>query len=296
MDVVKRLLGLTNCHGEKRMNDGQEPCLTGYNVYYFGYVFAKQPDSIELQQAIAHLIGKQRTPFVFTFDEDSMIGLAEDNTADVVKLEMHRVVLSCVDARNQKVVAIFYHNPDNPKRDLTLLCALECHVLMCKTREQAKKFAERMSDELIYTYRKRRRMNMVSEERPETRAFAKYVSYENLKAGQGYSESSQSTGGLFTGGSTSTCYKDSSTTVASCDTEYRRNSSSGIWESFQDLDLACEDANNPSTIPKSQLVECPVQVHRHLGSATRKRDIVEEEPRIDISELSSLVDMEETSL
>ena len=300
MDMLKRLLGLTNCHGEKRLEEGLQPCISGHSLYYYGYIFGNQPDTSEIQRAMACLLVKERIPFLFTFSEDTMIGVSEGDASQCVSMAMHRIVLSCVYAKNQKIVAVFYHNPDNPERDLNTLCALECHIFMCRTREQAKRFAERISDELLFTIRKRRKMMQAAKEPVPTRAFCRYVSYENLKPGTFTGSSHQSEDELFNG-SSSTFLKSSCTTVASLDTECRQTSSSGIWESFQDLDFACEDALNPSTIPKIQPYECAVLVHRTLGvnSAAVKSDmqkIVEEDPQYDATELHSLGDMAETDL
>ena len=299
MDMLKRLLGLTNCHSEKRIEGGLQPCVSGYFLYYYGYIFGSQPISEEIQRAIACLV--ERRPFTFTFSDETMIGVCEGDSTECVTFAMHRVVLSCVYAKNQKIVAVFYHNPDNPNRDLNALCTLECHIFMCKTREQARKFAERMSDELIITIRKRRRIMQVEQENVPTRAFSRYVSYENFKPGKKLGCSSHQSEDELFNGSSSTFHKGSSTTVASLDTENRQTSSSGIFESFQDLDLACEDALNLSAIPKPQPYEYPILVHRSVGTAptSLKRDmqkIVEEDPQYDVNELPTLVDMTETDL
>ena len=298
MDMLKRLLGFTNCHNEKRMEGGLQPCVSGYFLYYYGYTFGSQPVSAEIQRSLACLTLKERQPFVFTFSDETMIGVSEWDCKDCVSFAMHRIVLSCVYAKNQKIVAVFYHNPDNPERDLNTLCALECHIFMCKTREQARKFAERISDELIYTIRKRRRLMQAGGENVPTRAFSRYVCYENIKPGKKLGCSSHHSEDDHFGGSSSTFHRGSSTTVASLDTEYRQTSSSGIFESFQDLDLACEDALNLSTIPKPQSYQYPILVHRSVGTTVPidMQKIVEEDPQYDANELPTLADMTETNL
>jgi len=302
MDMLKRLLGFTNCHNEKQRIEGDlQPCVSGYFLYYCGYVFGNQPVSAEIQRAITCLMQKERRPFIFTFSDDNMIGMCEEDSTECLSFAMHRIVLSCVYAKNQKIVAVFYHNPDNPERDLNALCALECHIFLCKTREQARKFAERISDELICTIRRRRRMFQVEKENVPTRAFSRYVCYENFKPGKNHGFSNHQSEEQLCNGSSSIFLDGSRTTVASLDTEYRQTSSSGIFESFQDLDLACEETLNPSTVPKPQFYECPILVHRSMGTvpAAIKSDmqkIVEEDPQYDVNELSTLIDMTETNL
>lgn len=297
MDVLKRLLGLTNCHGEKRIDEGVHPCLSGYFLYYYGYILASQPDSAEIQRAMTCLLDKEKSSYIFTFSEDQMIGISENDPSQAVSFAVHRIVLSCVYARNQKIVAVFYHNPDSLVRDVNTLCALECHIFMCKTRDLARKFAERISDELIFTIRRRRKATHIEKEVVPTRAFSNYITYENFKPGKKPGWSSQSEDEFFNG-SSSTFNRNSSTTVASLDTENRQASSSGIWESFQDLDFISEDSFNPSTIPKIQSYECPVLVHRPLGSTLKSemQKITEEEPHYDANGLSTLIDMTETNL
>ena len=297
--MIKRILGLTNCHGEKRLGDGMQPCFAGYSIYYYGYIFGKQPSSAEVQRAISSLMSNERISYVCTFNEDSIVGVSELESDQCLTLEMHRIVFTCVDAKNQKIVAIFYHNPDNPAQDITSLCGLECHLFMCKTKEQARKYAERIRDELLAAYRKRRRERMELQREPTTRAFAKYVSYENLKPRNKLSAfGSQSRDEISNGSASTTFPRSSSTTVASFDTEYRQTSSSGIWESLQELELASEDALNPSTVPKPQVHECSALVHRHIATPARPEmgKILEEDPRIDASELATLIDMAETDI
>ena len=298
MDVVKRLLGLSNCHGEKLI-DGrslQEPCFSQHQLYYLGYVFSDQPDSSEIQRAVRCLSMRQRKAFLISFYDDTMIGVQEDDVSKVIELMMHRVVFSCVESTNQKIVAVFYHNPSNPRRDMSR-SGLECHLFQSRSKDHARKFAERISDELIFTYRRRRKLNMVEIEKESTRAFSKYVNYENWKPEVGSEISCQNNNQVFSG-STST-FSKSNATMASIETDNVGRSSSNLWASLQDVDLPGENIYDPSSVPKPGFYELPVHVHNASNASmcpsTMSSDPVDQ-IIIRTGEFSCLVDMAETDI
>lgn len=298
MDVVKRLLGLTNCHGEQLL-DGRnlQACLNSFHLQYLGYIFSNQPDSSEVQRAYTCLVSRPRKAFVFTFADDTMIGIDASDVSNFVQLKMHRVVFSCVDAKNQKIVAVFYHNSSNPNRDLHGP-GLECHLIMGKSKEQARKFAERIADELIYTYRRRRKLNMVALPTAPTRALASYVNYENCKLRPKKETKKSGTNTDVFSGSTSTFSKSSCTTVASIETG-EQISSISLLDSLQDLDVPMESVDDPSSKPKPEFMDSNVTVHKDAGSELNKLtnfNIADISTDLDSQELACLVDMTETDI
>eukprot|EP00794_Sanderia_malayensis_P003567 gene3567-4071_t len=313
MDVVKRFLGLTNCHGEKLLLDSSgnnnnnnrtnlQAFLTGrYHLQYLGYIFCDQPDSSEIQRACNCLVNRQRKPFVFTFSDDSMIGISEEDVSNVVQLVMHRVVFSCVDAKHQKIVVVFYHNPENPDRTLGS-SGLECHLMLAKSREHARKFAERMADELIFTYQRRKKCNMIKEENLPSHTLANYVTYENIRPPNSSESPTISKTKINKvdvnegfNGSTSTFSKSSCTTVASAEIE-EDNHYSSLWESLQDLDLPGESLDDPSSTPKPHFHDDVIaQVHKTSGLPSDGLfDLMKFNFRPD--EFSSLDEMDETNI
>ena len=186
MDVIKRILGLTNCHDHKPI--GYMPHIpTNGNIIYLGHNEATQPDPGELQRAMHCLYTRNRPrtssavsrPLTFSFDEEAMTGVEEDDPTNILEFTMHKIVLSCVDAKNQRILALFYHNPES--RQEVYKNGLECHLFLCKSKEVARRFAERISEALTISYRIRRRQNGVVLEQAPAKTLSKYVSYENVE-------------------------------------------------------------------------------------------------------------------
>ena len=212
-------------------------------TYYLGHTFTAQPNSDELKRA-AHILTakskkdleKNQIPILYICSENASVLLRDGQNHKCREFEVRKIVMSCIDAKNQKLVAIFYHN-DSPfirdsQRDSTNL--LECHLCLCKNKESAKTAANKIGELLSREYKIPSREPVVKKKIEDgsvrlSKANYEDFDYENVSKffqqnvfglpPKNYSVSSMSTpySSLSTFATTNGCDSGCASTVASVD-------------------------------------------------------------------------------
>ena len=130
-------------------------------TYYLGQTYAAKPNSDELKRASHILMTKAKKdleknliPTVYLCFESTTIFLRDALNHSCCEYDVRKIVMSCIDSRNQKLVAIFYDNASpyigNAKSKSNML---ECHLCLCKNKEAAKSAANQIGEMLSREYK-----------------------------------------------------------------------------------------------------------------------------------------------
>uniref|UniRef100_A0A7M5VGE7 PID domain-containing protein n=1 Tax=Clytia hemisphaerica TaxID=252671 RepID=A0A7M5VGE7_9CNID len=151
MAFFRRFFSFMNNNNNKSPNiECDDPDQITIATYYLGQTFAADPNSDELRRAAHILLSKTKKdleknliPIVYICFENTAVLLRDGKNHKCREYDVRRIVMSCIDAKNQKLVAIFYHNESpyigNPKSNM-----LECHLCLCKNKESAKTAANQI--------------------------------------------------------------------------------------------------------------------------------------------------------
>ena len=151
MAFFRRFFSFMNNNNNKSPNiETDDPEQITIATYYLGQTFAANPNSDELRRAAHILLSKTKKdleknliPIVYICFENTAVLLRDGKNHKCREYDVRKIVMSCIDAKNQKLVAIFYHNESpyigNPKSNM-----LECHLCLCKNKESAKTAANQI--------------------------------------------------------------------------------------------------------------------------------------------------------
>ena len=154
MDILRRIFSFRHRSGDSLTSNN----LQSIPGYYLGHTYAAQPNSDELQRAAHILVArnkkdmeKNNLPILSACFETTSVILRNGKNL-CCEFEIRRIVVSCVDAKNQKLLAIFYHN-DSPFIASPMTSrGLECHLFLCHSKEVAKLAANKVGELLAKEY------------------------------------------------------------------------------------------------------------------------------------------------
>ena len=160
MAFFRRFFSFINNNG-KSNNENEVTGDVTIATYYLGQTFAAKPNSDELKRASYLLMAKAKKdleknliPTVYLCFESTTIFLRDARNHNCREYDVRKIVMSCIDARNQKLVAIFYDNASpyigNGKSKSNML---ECHLCLCKSKEIAKSAANKIGEMLSREYK-----------------------------------------------------------------------------------------------------------------------------------------------
>ena len=158
MAFFRRFFSFINNNG-KSSNENEVTGNVTIATYYLGQTVAAKPNSDELKRASYLLMAKAKKdleknliPTVYLCFESTTIFLRDARNHNCREYDVRKIVMSCIDARNQKLVAIFYDNA-SPFIGNTKSSMLECHLCLCKNKEIAKSAANKIGEMLSREYK-----------------------------------------------------------------------------------------------------------------------------------------------
>ena len=157
MAFIRRIFSFINNNNANKENE-----ITGdvtIATYYLGKTFAAKPNSDELRRA-AHILmsrakkdlEKNLIPIVYLCFESTTVFLRDARNHNCCEYDVRKIMMSCIDARNQKLVAIFYHN-ESPYIGPSKNKMIECHLCLCKNKESARSAANQIGEMLSREYK-----------------------------------------------------------------------------------------------------------------------------------------------
>jgi len=151
MDILRRFLSFVN-----RADNDENNTVP---VYYLGHTYTAEATSDELKRAAYILTSKNKNKAEkssssvssINFEENDII-LRDGKRNICCEFDTGRIVVSCVDAKNQRLLAIFYHNDSPCIAGPMTTRGLECHLFLCKTKDIAKQAANHIGELLNKKY------------------------------------------------------------------------------------------------------------------------------------------------
>lgn len=183
MEIIRKLLGLVNRTEEVNSLNGT---ITITPVYYLGHTYTAQPTPDELKRAgiilttkNKKIIEKSLLPSMSINFGENYILLKNEEEDCCCSFDITRIVFSCVDAKNQKMLALFYHN-DSPYIATSITVrGLECHMFLCKTRETARNAATKIGSLLEKKYNTQRPSNSAARQKHNIQTICENQLYYN---------------------------------------------------------------------------------------------------------------------
>lgn len=158
MDLIRKFFSFVNRTGESLTAANGPSSIPGY---YLGHTYTAQPTPEELRRAAYILtikskkdLEKNTIPMLSLCFEDSVVVLRDGKNHNCCHYDIRKIVVSCVDAKNQRLLAIFYHNDSPFIASPTMSRGLECHLFLCRTKDIAKFAANKIGELLAKQYDK----------------------------------------------------------------------------------------------------------------------------------------------
>ena len=157
---------------------------------FLGHTYALQPTLDEFKRTASILMEKNKKdlekgvlpPLIICFSDKAVI-VKDAKQRPCIEYEIRKIVVSCVDAKNKRLLAIFYH------KDTTCFGAnvagkeLECHLFLCRSKDKAKLAAYNIGELLAKEYElPERRLTATLEEKniSVSNAVNNEFDYENV--------------------------------------------------------------------------------------------------------------------
>ena len=146
MDLLRSFISLFNRPGDTVL--GANTVDLSIPVCYYGHTYVAQPNSDELRRAAFILESRNKTAgknfayLLACYDEYTIV-LRDNSRCAVRKFEIRKIVVSCVDAKHQRLLAMFY---DNDSSESSM--GMECHLFLCRTKMVAKMAANKIGEKL----------------------------------------------------------------------------------------------------------------------------------------------------